>query len=71
MVRVDANALSCWYTQPDPAKTPLVTVVTIKHCYNWFTALFCLSVRRERFRLPSLCQPVIKPTLLAAGSVKE
>lgn len=71
VVRVDTNALSCWYTQPDPAKTPPVTVATIKHCYNWFTALFCLSVWRERFRLASLCQRVIKPASLAAGAVKE
>lgn len=71
MVRVDANVLSCWYTQPDPAETPLVTVVMIKHCYNWFTALFSLSVWRERFRLPSLCQRAIRPTSLAAGTVKE
>lgn len=71
VVRVDRSALSCRYTQPDPAETPLVTAVTIKLCYNWFTALFCLSVRRNRFRLPSLCQRVIKPVLLAAGTVEE
>lgn len=50
--RVDTNTLSCWYTQTDPAKTPLVTVVMIKHSYNWFIALFFLSVQRERVRLP-------------------
>lgn len=51
VVRVDTNALSCGYTRADPAKTPLVTVVTIKCGYNWFTALFCLSVRREKVQV--------------------
>ena len=51
VVRVDTNSLSCRHTQPDPAKMRPVTAVTIKLCYNWFTALFCLSVRREKVQV--------------------